>query len=286
MAQQKWTQQEIEFLLKNYKHGYTANQCSEYLNRNIMSVRHKIRNLKLQNIRKPYNITTKKPDEYFVNPEQFLKLDSPHIAYVLGLLWGDGHINTNRNTIVLTCSRPDVDYFYTVFLKTGQWKFTPILKKQKSSEKDKATIITSNKPICDFLKMNDYISKSFESACQILNVIPAIYQHYFIRGLCDADGCFYYNRKTGKAKEFTLSSSFDQNWTYIENILTKLGISYRINKCIRKNQKSKWSRIRIKGINNIIKFGNYIYNNYNRDKIGLERKYFIFLNMINQNKHE
>ena len=95
-------------------------------------------------------------------------------------------------------------------------------------------------------------------------------KHYFFLGLIDGDGCFYINKKQ-YTYQFILSSTYDQDWSYMINLCEKLNISkYRIDH--KKNKNNQSSSFRICRKNDIKILGYYIYQNFFLDQIGLKRK--------------
>jgi hypothetical protein len=125
----------------------------------------------------------------------------------------------------------------------------------------------------NFLIENDYDKKSYTSANKILSKIPNEIKHYWFRGLIDGDGCFYhYTPKKGSTlRQFVLTSTYEQDWTYFENLCKELEIKYTIKRI--KNIKSASSVIRITNKKGIKKLGEYIYQNFKKDSIGLIRKF-------------
>jgi hypothetical protein len=129
--------------------------------------------------------------------------------------------------------------------------------------------------ICNFLIENDYKSK-INSADKILSKIPEELQVYWFRGLVDGDGCFYVNKKN-KASHFEIYSEYNQNWQFVENLFKKLKIKYSIYR--RKRKEGTSSGIRITGIENVIKFGDWLYSDI--AFMGLNRKYQKYLEIKN-----
>lgn len=76
-----------------------------------------------------------------------------------------------------------------------------------------------------------------------------------------------------------IGSTYDQDWSYVENILKDFNIKYDIRREIRKNG-NKFSSIRFWGIESIAKWGKFIYLGYNEDKMGMERKYEKYSKLI------
>jgi hypothetical protein len=66
--------------------------------------------------------------------------------------------------------------------------------------------------------------------------------------------------------QWTITSTYEQEWDGIESIFSKLNINYRINRV--KTIKGGYSQFQINGPKNILKLGNYLY----RSKMGLKRK--------------
>jgi len=261
-----------------------AQACAEIMNKSLSSIKAMCQKLKIKLLPQTWSSiaekSKEKPNKMFqVNPEIFLNVTQPEVAYILGLIWGDGSLY-GKYQINLGCVKEDAEYFYTQFLKTGKWK---IYQRTHEKWKDSSVIWTSNKIIMQKLLECDYKSKSFNSAIKILDHIPIELHRFFFIGLTDADGSFYYNRKTGHTNQFSIYSGYDQDWSYLENLYKKLNITYRISRIVHK--KSKSSMIRITGYKNIQKYGEFLYSSYREDLIGLPRKYKIYSEIIDRNKH-
>jgi hypothetical protein len=222
---------------------------------------------------KEYNI------KYKVDHNQFINVEAPEVAYILGLLWADGHVHFlgtgKRNIVNIECVEEDLKECEWIFDKVGKWFKNYRVRKNR---KPQMMIGTSNLRLALYLSQNDYTAKSERSACKILSTIPENLQHYWFRGLSDGDGCFYVNDKS-KYGQFVLASSYNQDWAYMEKLCNKLNIKYNINQQtqLQNNHLNKHSALRITGVSNIKKLGNYIYKNRENDDIGLDRKYNKFL---------
>lgn len=243
------------------------NYCFKHdikVNADVLDIQHtealRLANITRQN--KPHN-------EYAVNPDQFLTINSPEIAYILGFVWADGYLYDN--SVKVECITKDLSLIKDTFKSTGNWF---VNYRNRENRQPQMCIGTHNKIIYDFLTAHDYISKSEKSADKILSKIPEHLQYYWFRGLVDGDGCFYINNKLN-LYQFSIASSYNQDWTYVEHIFQELNIKYAIKrrKQLQHGKLNGSSVIRITNQGDIIKFGNYIYKNYNLDKIGLPRKY-------------
>jgi len=207
---------------------------------------------------------------YKVESSQFTTNIIPIIAYILGLLWADGHVRPPYS-VQLATTYPDAEYFIPLFQKTGDWKHYDKEFPEHKTWKRACTIKTSNKILVNFLLEHDYKSKSQESADKILSIIPEHLQYYWIRGLFDGDGHIYTDNKGSHRISF--ASSYNQNWNYLETLCKTLNIEYNIHKEIRKNNKASGSVFTIYGMYRVIEFCNFMYNGFPHDQLGLQRKY-------------
>ena len=261
-----------------------AHICAELMGKSVSSIKSMCQKLKVKLLPETWSRIAKKSkektnDKFQVNPDVFLNITQPEAAYILGLIWGDGSLY-GKYQINLGCVKEDAEYFYTQFLKTGKWK---IYQRIHEKWRDSSVIWTSNEFIMKKLLECDYKSKSFMSADKILSHIPIELHRFFFIGLTDADGSFYYNRKTGHTNQFTLYSGYEQDWSYMEELYKKLNITYKVSRILHK--KSKSSMIRITGYTNIQKYGEFLYASYKDDLIGLPRKYKVYSEIIDRNKH-
>lgn len=122
----------------------------------------------------------KKPipnNERKVNPEQFFNIQTPEVAYILGLIWADGYVDIER--ISLSVVTKDMKDYIPIFLKTGNWNAS-LSKQRVLNEQPQQKIRCYNKPLSLFLIENDYRIKSKSSPDKILSKIPKHLQHYFL----------------------------------------------------------------------------------------------------------
>lgn len=220
----------------------------------------------------------KKYEDYNVNPTQFINPTTPECVYILGLIWADGGIfhKGKYANISLTTTYPDFLTFNPIMLKTGKWRMYFRKSELHPTWKERCDIITSNRPLVEFLIKNDYQSKSIESADKILSIIPNHLKHYWFRGLLDGDGHIHTDNKGSHSISF--SSSIEQNWKYLENLCKSLNIKCKIKRRTSKKGHGQ-SSFSIYSMYKTIKFCEYIYNGYPEDNIGLKRKYDKFLQL-------
>ena len=274
-----------EFIINNYS-TIGLKKCAEVLSTTKAKVQTIVNrhNLKLDKISKSIilsNRYNKTQEEHKVNISKFTTDIDSNSAYILGLLWADGYIhkiksNPNKKyDINLECVDDDMLYFRLILDKTGNWYY---YTRKRGDYKPITKATTNNKKFLIFLTDNNYDLKSIKSPNKIINKLPDNLVKYFLLGVIDGDGCFYFNKKQ-YLRQFTISGSLKQDWSAFESIFDKLNIEYKINR--KQNKKNGYSQIRITNKNNILKLGNYIYDTIEIDNIGLPRKYNKYLEIIN-----
>jgi len=253
-----WTKEKEGVLIDNYHLGRV--HCANLLNITPTQVSTKVRHLGLF-VRNVVDI-----DEY----------KSEVGSYILGLLWADGYVNKINNYIALTVTKEDGLNLKDLFLNLGDnWKIYEN-DRTKYKGKNSITIGLTSPELSEFLKRMDYANKSTVGADKILEFLPKNSHPHFFRGLIDGDGCFYFNSRNS-CRQFTIASSYDQDWGYLERWLVGLGVKYTVNRYKKRNKNTgkinAYSTVRVLG-GEILKLG-LIYDQY--DNIGLKRKYDKFI---------
>ena len=270
----KWSTADENFLKNNYpEKGGTY--CANRLNRSSQTIHLKARKLKLKT-NKGISRTGKKRGTYMEEERtnEAISLILPttkEACYVLGFLWADGWITENKHHHVTGCSimKTDFDVLEPIVLKTFKWK---IYQLQRKNRKAATTFKTNNIILFNFLKLHDYNDKSIVAPTSILSIIPENLKNFWWRGYFDGDGCFYHN----KVKQASISGSYQQDWSCVEQLLQSLGCTYSIYKRI--NKKSSYSQIRMTNIKSITNFGNFLYSS--SPEMGLLRKFSKFKGMV------
>jgi len=251
-----WTKDEIEFLKKEYPIT-NRHYCSDTLGIPLKKVEYKIRSLGLKK-------------EKRLNRESFFNIIDCEMAYILGFMWADGHVNKDGRHFNVGGVLEDIIEIETLFFKFGNW-YIENHNREKYGWRNARYLRMSDTEIHKFLIDNDYDNKSDVSADKILSKIPDELKHYWFRGLIDGDGCFYYNKKQ-YLRQFTLASTYEQDWGYFEILCNSLDIKYNINRVSKINKKTgklnSHSTIRING-KEILKIGTFIYSG---EDFGLNRK--------------
>jgi hypothetical protein len=272
------TTTEIEFIRQNYqKLGGT--DCAHQLNRSRNAI---VKNAKYLGLALTHsdrsNIMKRKldkpPEKRNVNhlPFTIAEQMTPVNAYLLGFIWADGHVAFYRGSCKIEARfvTDDAIDILPLFQKTGKWG-TYIQHPLGCREATIAT--TNNRPFVEFLTNMDYITKSSAPATKILNYIPNHLKRYWWLGCMDGDGCFNIGNR---GQEIGIYSSYNQDWSYFDNLAKELNIEYHFAQQITKKGKS--SRIRIVKKDSCIKFINFLYpNGY---EFGLKRKFNKAMEML------
>lgn len=255
---EKWTESDIDFLRENYiKLG--NKELSFVIKKSINSIRYKLKKLNLIRSNKYKSILFSLED----------KID----LYIMGFLWADGYLHDTKNRLELCILKDDFDDISNLF-DENIWS---IRHRTRINRRIQTTIGLYKKDICSLFRNNyNYDMKSLESP-NFINEIPENLLYFFIRGIFDGDGCFYVS-KDGIQKQCYLAGTYDQDWSWIENIFDKFNIKYITKRKIQKKTE-KYSVIYIKR-KSIKLLGDFIYKNYNIDNIGLTRKYNKYLKCI------
>jgi hypothetical protein len=275
MKKHKWTIEEENWLTNNYKH-LGPDKSAEILGLTKSQIMARTFKLKLKLPIEFKNLLQSiKSEKCNINPDLFYNISTKEISYLLGLIWADGFLNPSKNgknsNLGFTMVKEDIDIIKPMLESIGKWNYYE-RKQPVESWKPSINVITNNKRILNFLIEHDFDKKSYISADKILTKIPDELKHYFFRGLIDGDGCFYYYKPENGStlRQFALASSYEQDWFYFEELCKEKNIKYNIKRTTGK--KSSSSVIRITNKDGIRKLGEYIYDGFDLDNIGLDRK--------------
>lgn len=192
-------------------------------------------------------------------------------------MWADGSVlkpkNKNSGKIMLYTTEPE--NLQKVLQYLGDWNVN-ISQSKNKNWKDRYSYTTSNQELMEYLLSHNYGVNNIKSADSILSTIPENLKHYWFLGLIDGDGCWYFNEKN-RLRQFQITSRIDQDWDFIEKLFKSLDIKYSIDRRIVNNESyanpKHRSNIRIFGKRDVRSLGEYVYQTYIFDKIGMLRKY-------------
>ncbi len=202
------------------------------------------------------------------NLKDWINVKKPEIAYILGLLWADGYIQYKRSYAVrIHLVKEDFDKIIWIFDNVATWH----KRKEKRSNLRHQIMLDVRifgRDLVKYLISKDYHAKSYKSAQKILKTIPKHLKHYFFRGLFDGDG-------TISKDEFRLKifSGYNQDWNFMPKYFNKY----------------KWmvwngggSCAAVSNKKDLLRFGEFIYKNADKDKMYLPRKYKRYLHLKNK----
>ena len=160
-----------------------------------------------------------------------LPQESPRLAELMGIIFGDGGINNNWQLTITLNSEADSKYsYYVIYLLKTLFKISVAVRKRPCGKT--LVLVCSSMNLLDFL-----ISKGAVKGNKILQKIDIplwikynlVFTKYFIRGLVDTDGCLYTHiHKTNYREYFNIGfcfTSYSKNLTYsLHEIFIRLGI--------------------------------------------------------------
>jgi hypothetical protein len=202
--------------------------------------------------------------EYKLEKNSKVKMDffDKNFIYLLGLIWADGYLGKKSYTIYIECAKEDMVKFKPILESISSWSFYERKREYKST----INAYLTDKKFYNILVDNDYQYKSKYSPIKIYSKIPDMMKKYFLLGIIDGDGCFYHNKKR-YVRQFIITSSFEQDWSLFETILNDINVKHSTIR--RNNKKSGYSQLRVTNKKDLIKVGEYIYD----EMIVLDRKY-------------
>ncbi len=202
--------------------------------------------------------------EYRLEKNSKVKIDffDKNFIYLLGLIWSDGYLSKKSYTIYIECIKEDMEKFKPILESISSWSFY----ERKREFKPMVNAYITDKKLYNILVENDYLYKSKFSPTKICSKIPDIMKKYFLLGIIDGDGCFYHNKKQ-YTRQFVITSRFEQDWSVFEKILDDINVKHSTIR--RNNKKSAYSQLRVTNKRDLIKIGEYIYD----EMIVLDRKY-------------
>lgn len=217
-------------------------------------------------------VKLKSPDQYRVNPTSFIKIEVAEAAYLLGLIWADGWVSKSHGVVSVSLKEKDMEDVAKTLDAMGKWTYCGIQKREV--KKRGITASTSNRILGEHLVNHGYRDKTWRSPDSILSIIPDSLRHYFFRGVFDGDGCLTINGLTS----WSITSGYDQDWTYMTSLCQRLKISYRIDRTFHKERKANGESHRssafvVQRHADIRVIMAHIYQGRDADKIGLERKW-------------
>lgn len=264
----RYSANEIE-IIKKYYPTLGCKGVQKYINRTSDSLRWKTSQMKLRV--EPSFRESKVDISGLTTPK------TKEAAYLLGLIWGDGHVAWSKKNrtyhAAVTLNQLDFNNVKDLLIDYG-FKIYKV-KKQEKRWKQCFTAHLASKKLALFLKEHDYCDKSIKTPTKILKKIPKKYHGFFVRGWFDADGSNNTLRES-VGGTICIAGSYNQDWSALQKICKTIGIkNSKCNKQIGK--RGKGSVYKFGGHFNILRFREFLYPNGD-DGIGLKRKALNFFN--------
>lgn len=262
------TEEHKLFINQNYP-SKGVKYCSEQIGIKRSTISSYVRRNKLKLDKESlYKIMSKNT----INIDDYIKVVDPRIAYILGLLWSDGSVsfanNRSKTPIIKhTCISDDAKCFTEVFDSYG-WK-------NFESHNDKS--LGKKKMVAHWVSSRDLGNLLIENKFRDKELGTYIYRNFddnkshFLRGIFDGDGCFTISKSGQKYKQSAIyfSSSVNQNWAFLCDILDEISVSYKIRKV--KDRLGESSQLYVIDSLSIYNLCEFMY--VNSENMRLERKY-------------
>lgn len=262
---QRWKNKDLEVLTCLYpQHG--AKYCAELLRRSEDSVAWKAHSLGLcvTKRRRSAAHSQFRPKLTKVAAINFVNFRDEKVVYLLGLLWADGHLNnkSQKYRIAIEAVSSDLDETDYIFASTGEWgKYV----RNRKNRKSQTLRVTSNKELFEFLASHNYLKKA-TAPCTIVGSMPINFVRFFVLGLLDGDGCWYFNDNNYLA-QCVFTGAFNTDWSWLKKILEGMHVTYSIKSKFTKKQ--KYSQLIVAKHSHVKRLGEFLYSDHN---IGFLRK--------------
>ena len=258
----KWSEDELNYLREFYPDN-GAEFCAAHLNRGKRCVNGKTNKIGLivnsdtvsrilKSAQHKYQ-DNRSNEDFGVNIDQFLNIETKEVAYLLGFWWADAYIHFKRGEIRFEMADADMVDIKQIMDSIGKWKYYN--RKLPSGKVLMTRAVTNNKRLCDLLAEYDYNKKSRVSADKIISKIPNELKNYFFRDVVDGDGCIWANEILNGVR-ISICSSYDYDWNFLNMLSSQLNINSHVFKAVSKNGSSSY--IAFNGMNAKI-FGDFRY---------------------------
>ena len=205
--------------------------------------------------------------DYSKTENIFEKIDTEEKAYWLGMLYADGYVANNRNTIALSLKEEDYNHIVK-FRKFLNLTNKPIRKKIKHKD-NKNYIgyefsINNEKVKNDLCNLGCMPNKTFKIKFPSDEIVPPDLKQHFIRGYLDGDGCITHNSSGNVSVE--ILGTYD----FLDGYQKWIGLHY--------NKVHDFKTTEIKHSMYAGKYAKIILNKlYENASIYLDRKYKLYL---------
>lgn len=268
----QWTDNEIEYLKKNYQ-SKTYKELSQILNRSKSAINLKMKQLGL------------KKSKYTYNHDYFESIDTSEKAYWLGFLYVYGcvtHENNECSGLSIKLQKRDINHLKK-FNRAIQGNVECTIFRRKCNLNNKyydgcQIKLYSEKMIHDLMKHGVQPKQSLKM--QFPNIDNQLVSH-FVRGFFDGDGCIHLHTPKRKSKSY-IKADFTSDSLYFLKSLRVILYENGIQSYIADEKNKNNFRLVIGGIRNCDNFFNYIYKDatvYLDRKLNKKNMLYEYLNL-------
>lgn len=195
-----------------------------------------------------------------------INYNTPEWAYLLGYLWGDGHISKTRPVTVLGIVQTDYDTIAPIVASlSNNTARVYYPQKRKATWAQSVAIHFCSRDFHTQLTALGYQLKPDQSHV-LKRLSPAVHP-LFWRGYFDADGTL---RTKPHGSEVSICSGYDESWTSVVQMLKQIGASkWRIHQEVTPKG-HRCSKIHVERQIDIVLLLQYLYSD--RLDLGLTRK--------------
>ena len=211
-----------------------------------------------------------------------LDATDPLSAYVLGLIFGDGHIGYDEKKYKYSVSLISVDYDIIISAQTlfGNVFAIHTIKPKKNKKKITYNIVVNSKEFAKYLR-NKYGFVNRKSNCLIWPILEKNMYPFFISGLLSTDGCIRTDSRR-KNQMCSIEFSYSSNCLeFVEHLRAHLSTILDIDnfghiKTLKANKKRKNPNYSLRYTGSTAKqILNWIYQNTN-ELTRCKRKYNLY----------
>ncbi|MDP2685285.1 MAG: LAGLIDADG family homing endonuclease [bacterium] len=172
--------------------------------------------------------------KYNVDERFFEDIDTAEKAYVLGFIWGDGHIENRTNNHQLNIEISSRDEDILVKMKDLMSSNHLIYRRERirngSRTYSSSLVIPRKKIVLDLIKLGMSHNKTWDLSYPIIN--DNLFPH-FLRGLSDSDGCISIDKENRSCwsliSTMNISNSILENLSHYEIVARQKKIFYNKN---------------------------------------------------------
>lgn len=204
-------------------------------------------------------------------------LENPFNVYLLGLWWADAHVC--HGLTAHCCVLEDAEWLDPLIRDFGVKTIYGTYRNQANRKKMRPQWVMriNSVDLSDFLMKYDYHIKSGASPDKLLSDIPENLRHLWWRGYFDGDGTIH----PKPAIYVSFCSVKEQDWSFFHNCMRDLGIDrYGLRRVCYNNGKWCHSTVSLNITNHVVKLMKWIYQDWEINKLGLERKYLKYLKLM------